>query len=96
MATSRKKIIIVGERKEADRVYNIIRHSLINPELVGYVFPFESESDESHYIGNIKQLKDIVVVNRVDEIVFCAKNLKRVIFFNFGKAGAGVQFLQSF
>lgn len=70
----KKRIVIVGEKEEAERVHNILKHSQISPDLIGFVNPSDKKTND-YYIGNLKQLKDIVFINKIEEIIFCAKNL---------------------
>jgi O-antigen biosynthesis protein len=70
---AKKRIVIVGEKNEAERVYSILRHSHIIPELIGIVGPTENTSKE--YMGHLGQLNDIIRINNIEEIIFCGKNL---------------------
>ncbi len=70
----RRRIIIIGDIKESDRVYSILKQTQIRPELVGIVSPGEKDK-RTDFIGNIKQIKDIVEINKVDELIFCAKDM---------------------
>ncbi len=67
----KKRILIIGHKEEGSRVYSIIKQTQVIPELVGFVSPAGSPfSDE--YIGHINQINEIVRVNRVEEVIFCA------------------------
>jgi GT2 family glycosyltransferase len=70
----RRRIIIVGNKKESDRVYSILKQTQIKPELIGIVRTDE-KSPKSDFIGNITQIRDIVEINKVDELIFCAKDM---------------------
>jgi GT2 family glycosyltransferase len=70
----RRRIIIIGNKKESNRVYSILKQTQIKPELVGIVSPDE-KSQRSDFIGNISQIRDIVEINKVDELIFCAKDM---------------------
>ena len=67
----KKRIIIIGELQEGKRVYSLIGHTQVRPELIGFVSPAESNS-RTDYLGHIGQIEDIVRINQVDEIIFCA------------------------
>jgi len=69
----KKRIVIVGEKEEANRVYSIIKYSYIIPDLIGIVSP--EQSPDNAYIGNISQLSNIIRINNIEEIVFCGKNI---------------------
>jgi GT2 family glycosyltransferase len=70
----RRRIIIVGDKEESTRVYSILRQTQIKPELVGTVSPSE-KPQKTGFIGDISQIKDIVEINKVDELIFCAKDM---------------------
>jgi GT2 family glycosyltransferase len=70
----RRRIIIIGDKNESNRVYSILRQTQIKPELVGIVSPSE-KSQKTDFIGDISQIKDIVEINKVDELIFCAKDM---------------------
>jgi GT2 family glycosyltransferase len=70
----RRRIIIVGDKEESTRVYSILRQTQIKPELVGTVSPSE-KTQKADFIGDISQIKDIVEINKVDELIFCAKDM---------------------
>lgn len=70
----KKRIIIIGELQESDRVYSIIGQTQMIPELIGYVSPYEG-SVGAGFIGHIGQIEDIVSINQADEMIFCAANM---------------------
>lgn len=69
----KNRITIVGLPDEAERIKTILNDTLPDYDYVGLINPGTEESDS--YIGSVKQLKDIVAVNKVDEIIFCAGNI---------------------
>ena len=74
LALNRKKrMIIVGFSDEAERVSNLLRKTQIVPDIAGFVSPLDS--DNYSYLGNAGQLSEIVKIHKVDEIVFCAKDI---------------------
>ncbi len=70
----RLKIIIIGLIDEINRVERIITKAEIKPLIIGKVSPLE-KTKESYHIGSIKQLEEIVKIHRIDEVVFCAKDV---------------------
>ncbi len=69
-----KKIAIVGHSSEAARVQKLLEHTPVRSEVAGFVATDKSDSGEN-YIGQLNQLKEIVAVNRIDEVIFCAENI---------------------
>lgn len=71
-----KKIIIIGEKAEADRVEQLLRDSRVRFQLVGYVSPEEKEPGQANpYLGDLSQLGEISTIYDVNEIIFCAKDV---------------------
>jgi GT2 family glycosyltransferase len=70
-----KKIVVIGNFDEADRVKNIIVKSNSNQTSFYFLSPYNKKEKEKNYIGNISQLKEIIEVFKVNEVIFCAKDL---------------------
>lgn len=69
-----KRIAIVGHLSEAARIRELLGRSPVRPFVAGYVSI--SPGDEgSDYLGSTGQLKEIIRINRVDEIIFCSEDL---------------------
>jgi O-antigen biosynthesis protein len=74
LALNRKKrLIIIGNRDEAERVSNLLQKTQIIPDIAGFVSPVVT--DDNFYLGNSGQISDIVKIHKADEIVFCAKDI---------------------
>ncbi len=67
----KKKVILIGDLQECNRVYSIINQAQAVPDLVGFVNPAK-EQVSPDFIGHIGQIQEIVQVNQIDELVFCA------------------------
>jgi hypothetical protein len=70
----KKRIIIIGDKRESNRVYSIIRQTQLVPELIGFVNPADDRS-ESGFIGSLGQIDDIVRINDAHELIFCAASV---------------------
>jgi GT2 family glycosyltransferase len=70
----RKRIIIVGQKEEGERVFSILKQTQIKPELVGFVSPDENYNNDT-FIGSVNMIEDIVEVNKADELIFCARDM---------------------
>jgi hypothetical protein len=70
----KKRIVIIGSLDEAREVYSLIGQTQIIPELTGIVDPKENRVAPG-YIGHIGQIRDIVRLNRADELIFCGGDL---------------------
>jgi O-antigen biosynthesis protein len=69
-----KKIAIAGHPEEATRVRDILQQTRIKSEFAGFISIDEADRGEQ-YIGSLGQLNEIVRINRIDEIIFCAENI---------------------
>jgi GT2 family glycosyltransferase len=69
----KKRIAIVGNLDEAERVVNVLGKTQIKPEIIGYISP-EAEF-EKPFIGSIEQIAEISRIHKLDEILFCAANI---------------------
>lgn len=73
-SNSRKNIGIVGQSIELDRVKDILEKSDFSPQNFIYISSNE-EKDSTKYVGSIDQLSEIIQIHKLDEVIFCAKDL---------------------
>jgi GT2 family glycosyltransferase len=72
--TKELQIVVVGLKEEIERISGIIKEAEIKPKIIGNVSP-NTETQESYHIGNFSQLNEIIKIHKIDEIVFCAKDI---------------------
>ncbi len=77
----KKKIIIIGSENEANRVRKLLEQVEINFSFEGFVGLNEYFTDQK-FIGNIKQIKDIIQINKIDEIIFCSNDIDSQTIIN--------------
>ncbi len=70
----KKRIVIVGDREESENLTQILNSNKSGISIVGYVYPGEEYTD-TFFTGKISQLDEIVRINKLDEIIFCAKDM---------------------
>jgi GT2 family glycosyltransferase len=70
-----KRFVVVGSSEEAARVENLLSQTMVTAVNVGIVSPAESVKTDNH-LGDISQLEEIITIYNVDEVIFCAKDLK--------------------
>ena len=70
-----KRILIVGENDEAERVAGLIKQTNINPNFIGIVTLTSNNAISNSIIGNINQIKEIIQIYNIDEVIFCAKDV---------------------
>ncbi|HYQ56012.1 MAG TPA: glycosyltransferase, partial [Draconibacterium sp.] len=73
-----QKIAIVGHSEEARRVQRILEETHLKSQLAGFI-ALDNADKGRNYIGEISQLEEIIRINRIDEIVFCAENISSAI-----------------
>jgi len=75
-AGENKRIAIVDEQGEAARVNSLLTQTGMKPAFVGFVSPEnDGETLPGDYLGSINQLREVVEIYGVNEVIFCAKNL---------------------
>lgn len=72
---NRKKLVIVGKPEESERVSQLIAQTNQPVEVFGFVTPDPSMTESGKYLGSVLQLSDIIRINHIDEVIFCAKDL---------------------
>ena len=68
-----KKIIIIGKHDESRRVESMFQKAGAVGQILGYVNP--ELNDDDSYLGHIDQLQEIIKINHVDELIFCARDI---------------------
>ena len=71
----RKRFLLIGDNDETERVSSILNESYIKPEFVGLASPAEEGEVNGSFIGNLTQVKDIIAIYKIDEVIFCSKNI---------------------
>lgn len=69
---TKKRFAVVGSLSEAKRV-RVLLEQTSNVSYLATVSPNEIASDE--FDGTINQLEDFIHINKINEVVFCAKDL---------------------
>ena len=69
----KKSFVIVGNNTECQRVQHILEESLESPTVKGFVHTKENNKLKS--LGALHQLKEIVRIHKIDEVIFCAKDI---------------------
>lgn len=69
------RFLVIGDKAEVERVSELLKSSFIEPDFVGLVSVAETVEDAGDFIGNIGQVKDIITIYNIDEVVFCSKSI---------------------
>lgn len=70
---NQKNFVIVGSPEECTRVKSILEQSIIDPIIKGFVYLQEDSNSAS--LGTVKQIKEVVRIHKINELVFCAKDI---------------------
>ncbi len=71
---TKKNILIVGSKSESERIKNIINNMQILAKITGVVSS-NNKTNDNYYLGNLSQLKEIARIYKVNEIIYCAKDI---------------------
>jgi hypothetical protein len=74
-ASKSKRFGVVGEEPEARRVADLLQKALSNPGFIGLINSKIVTDDKNGFLGNISQIKDIITIYKIDELIFCAKDM---------------------
>jgi O-antigen biosynthesis protein len=70
-----RNFIIVGEKDEAERVTSLLNQTSIKPGFIGLVSISEQPIKGNGFIGNIHQIKEIIDIYKINEVIFCARDM---------------------
>ncbi|MFA9391694.1 MAG: glycosyltransferase [Prolixibacteraceae bacterium] len=69
-----KRVAIVGLKKESARVADLLMQTGIVTNMVGYISTKRQPRSE-RYMGSIYQIREIVKVNDIEELIFCSGDI---------------------
>lgn len=80
--TKTKRIAIIGEEEEFNRVSALLKQTQVNPGFVGFVSAEINGVHNPFYIGKVNQIDEIINVHQINEIIFCAKDISSQFIIN--------------
>ncbi|MFT6715724.1 MAG: GT2 family glycosyltransferase [Saprospiraceae bacterium] len=69
-----KRVVIVGSSEEIKRVEGIMGLANMSYKFLGKVSEKEN-SESNEFLGGINQLGEVIQIHRINEVVFCAKDI---------------------
>lgn len=66
-------LAIIGSKEESERVQNLLQKARVHKNLIGNINP--RETIETGYLGRLQQLEEIVQIYKIDELIFCSKDV---------------------
>ena len=70
-----KRFIICGEKEEAERVSELLQKTVLSPGFIGLVSYHHHRHNTNGFIGHLGQIREIINIHRIDEVIFCAKDV---------------------
>jgi O-antigen biosynthesis protein len=70
-----KRFIIVGEKEESERVSRLLDKTFVHPSFVGLVSYKNHKNNQNGFLGHLEQIKEIITIHRINEVIFCAKDV---------------------
>jgi hypothetical protein len=70
-----KKLIIVGNKAESQRVEMLLNQAKVKNDYIGYVSIQPETPHSVHYLGEVHQLAEIARIYKIEEIIFCSKDI---------------------
>ena len=70
-----KRIVIIGQQEEFERVNNLLKQTKINTSFLGFVSADDSGSYHSSYIGKMSQISEVIEIYKINEVIFCSRDI---------------------
>lgn len=70
--SNKRRFLVVGDENEYHRVKGIIEQNFTS---IDVIYPLAINESFKDSIGDIRQLQEIIAENKIDEVIFCAKNV---------------------
>ncbi|MDP3446002.1 MAG: glycosyltransferase family 2 protein, partial [Ignavibacteria bacterium] len=78
----KKRFLVIGSNDEAQRVKSILKSTAIVADFIGLVSTNQDVTADNDYIGNIDQVPDIITIYKINEVIFCSKDLSHQTIIN--------------
>ncbi|MCB0429027.1 MAG: glycosyltransferase [Flavobacteriales bacterium] len=72
-----RQVLVIGNETEARRVRGLLEQTPSRVHILGFVLPDENTRDTSglNYLGSIQQLRELAIIYKADEVIFCSQDL---------------------
>lgn len=71
----KKRFLVIGSINEAQRVEEILRSTAIKADFIGLVSTEAKAVADDICIGNLQQVPDIINIYKINEVIFCSKDI---------------------
>lgn len=82
-ATNSKRIAVIGKPQEFERVNGLLDQTSINKGFIGFISVDGSDTHHPHYIGSIQQVEDIIQIHKINEVIFCSRDISSQDIINY-------------
>lgn len=79
---AKKRFLIVGGEDETKRVEQLLQSTSIKPDFIGLIYPSENNAVSESYLGNLRQVPDIIEIYKINEIIFCSKDISHQLIID--------------
>jgi len=69
------RIAIIGSKSESERISLLLNQFSKNPEFMGFINCDDKGNIDNNSLGHFEQLKEIIDIYKLNELIFCAKDL---------------------
>ncbi len=71
----KKRVAIVGSYEESSRIGTLLSDTHYKLNVLGYITSSKSDASQKGYLGYLEELDRLVQLNRLDELIFCSKDI---------------------
>jgi GT2 family glycosyltransferase len=70
-----KHIAIIGSQAESRRVIQLLKEAHIQANILGFISDDAAERSAGDFLGEVRQLNEIIQIYNVNELIFCGEDL---------------------
>lgn len=70
-----KRVALIGNHQESERVLALLREMNAHVNVIGFITPIKNTTKHEHTLGELDQLSEIIEIYKLDEIIFCSKDI---------------------
>ena len=79
---AKKRFLIIGGEDETKRVEQLLQSTSIKPDFIGLIEPSDDKDVPANYLGNLHQVPDIIDIYKINEIIFCSKDMSHQLIID--------------
>lgn len=89
-----KRIVIIGQEEEFERVNGLLIQTSINSSFLGFVSTDDKGKSQPNYAGTVEQIEEVIKIHKINEVIFCSRDLssQKIIDYMHTLISANVDF----